>query len=95
MNNDGYDSGQQELNRPPYCVFEIHMDNLTDASIRLKIWQDKKFRDDKRIQASKVLQLESKLRMRKRNKSSVNLLGQDRHMQRIYSLYEKAQSPII
>ena len=25
-------------NEPPYCVFNIHMDSLTDASIRLKIW---------------------------------------------------------
>ena len=39
---------------PPYSKFEIHMDNLTDASVRLKIWQDKTFKDTKRRASSKL-----------------------------------------
>ena len=30
-------------------MFTIHMENLTDASIRLKIYQDKTFKTEKNI----------------------------------------------
>ena len=37
-----------ECNEPPYSVFTIHMENLEDSSIRLKIWRDTKYKHVKR-----------------------------------------------
>ena len=32
---------EKEGKEPPYSVFEIQMDDLSGASVRLKIWSDK------------------------------------------------------
>ena len=40
------DSEGQE---PPYSTFVIHMDNLHDASIQFKIWEDQNFKLTKRL----------------------------------------------
>lgn len=31
-------------NEPPYSVMKIHMEDLVDATVRLKIWQDTHFK---------------------------------------------------
>lgn len=36
-------------NNPPYAVLTIHMENLSDASVHLNIWQDKKYKTNERM----------------------------------------------
>jgi len=50
-----FDNPTLSENEPPYAVFTIFMDSLADASVHLKIWEDKTFKTKERVKKTTQL----------------------------------------